>query len=118
MAQKKPFKKKTKSKSSTVQPEIIRVRTPKENEVLGVLEKRLGGGRCLVRCFDGNTRNCRIPGALKRVLWVRENDILLIEPWEFGGDEKGNIIYKYRPNQVGWLKNNGFLTGLDDLDDF
>ncbi len=100
------------------QEEIIRVRTPKNNEVLGLLEARLGGSRCKVRCFDGKTRNCRIPGRLKRKLWVREGDIVLVEPWELGGDEKGDIIYKYRPNQVAWLKKNGFLTELSDLDEF
>ena len=31
---------------------------------------------------------------LKRKLWVREGDILLIEPWELSGDEKGDIIFK------------------------
>ena len=48
-----------------------------------------------VRCFDGNTRICRIPGRLKRQLWVREGDIVVVEPWELGGDKKGDIIYKY-----------------------
>ncbi|MFP4524120.1 MAG: translation initiation factor eIF-1A [Candidatus Woesearchaeota archaeon] len=97
---------------------VVRVRTPRNDEVLGVLEDRLGGSRCKVRCFDGQTRNCRIPGRLKRRLWVREGDIVLVKPWEYGGDEKGDILYKYRPNQVKWLQNKGFLSGLDDMDDF
>jgi len=98
--------------------EVFRVRTPRGKEVLGILEQRLGGSRCRVRCLDGKTRNCRIPGRLKRKLWVRENDILLIEPWEFDGDDKGDIIYKYKPNQAMWLKNNGYLDKLQDLDEF
>ncbi len=98
--------------------EVVRVKTPRDGEVLGVLESRLGASRCKIRCFDGKTRNCRIPGRLKRRLWVREGDIVLVQPWEFGGDDKGDILYKYRPNQVSWLKRNGFLSGLDDLDEF
>lgn len=98
--------------------EIVRVRTPKGKEVLGLLESRLGASRCKVRCFDGMTRNCRIPGRLKRRLWVREGDIVLVEPWEFGGEDKGDILYKYRPNQVHWLEKKGYLSGLDDMDDF
>lgn len=105
-------------KPQPAEGEVFRVKTPRENEVLGVLESRLGASRCKIRCFDGKTRNCRIPGRLKRRLWVREGDIVLVEPWEFGGEDKGDIIYKYRPNQVAWLKNKGFLSGLDDLDDF
>ena len=67
--------------SAEGQEEFFRVRTPRGREILGILEQRLGGSRCRVRCLDGKTRNCRIPGRLKRKLWVRENDILLIEPW-------------------------------------
>jgi len=98
--------------------EFVRVRVPKNKEVLGLLEQRLGGSRCRVRCLDGKTRNCRIPGRLKRRLWVRENDIVLVEPWEFDGDEKGDIIFKYKPNQAQWLKTNGFLDKLEDLQEF
>jgi translation initiation factor 1A len=98
--------------------EFFRVRTPRGREILGILEQRLGGSRCRVRCLDGKTRNCRIPGRLKRKLWVRDNDILLIEPWEFDGDAKGDIVFKYKPNQVGWLQKNGFLDKLQDMDEF
>jgi len=100
------------------QQEIIRVKLPRDNQSLGILEKRLGGSRCSVRCLDGKTRICRIPGRLKRRLWVREGDLVLVEPWEFGGDEKGDIIFKYKPNQVRWLKNKGHLNKLDDMDEF
>lgn len=101
-----------------IEEEIRRVRLPQGNETLGLLEQRLGASRCKVRCLDGKTRNCRIPGRLKRKLWVRENDIVLVEPWEFGGDEKGDIIFKYRPNQVRYLKENGYLRNLDNMNDF
>ncbi|MCF7872227.1 translation initiation factor eIF-1A [Candidatus Woesearchaeota archaeon] len=98
--------------------EIERVRLPRGDEVLGVLDSRLGASRCDVRCMDGKTRNCRIPGRLKRRLWVREGDIVLVQPWEFGGDEKGDIIFKYRPSQVSWLQKKGYLDNINDLDDF
>jgi translation initiation factor 1A len=95
-----------------------RVKLPRGTQVLGLLDSRLGASRCDVRCMDGKNRNCRIPGRLKRKLWVREGDIVLVEPWEFGGDEKGDIIFKYKPNQVSWLQKNGHLKTLQDLDDF
>ncbi|MBU2589872.1 MAG: translation initiation factor eIF-1A [Nanoarchaeota archaeon] len=119
----KPHKKnklnKKKNKLALEQPvEIIRVRTPKNNEVIGILESRLGGSRVRVKCYDGKTRICRIPGRLKRKLWVREGDTLLIEPWELGGDAKGDVIYKYKPNQVPWLKNKGFIKEVVDEEEF
>ena len=95
-----------------------RVRVPRNNEVLGVLDARLGASRCDVKCLDGRTRNCRIPGRLKRKLWVRPGDLVLVEPWEFGGDDKGDIIHKYKPVQVNWLKKKGYLDRLQDLEDF
>jgi translation initiation factor 1A len=100
------------------QPEIVRVRLPREPEVLGILEQRLGGSRSTVRCLDGKSRNCRIPGRLKKKLWVRPGDIVLVEPWEFGGNEKGDIIYKYKINQVNILKKKGLLDSLDDFEEF
>jgi len=98
--------------------EVVRVRLPRGEEVLGILNRRLGGSRCEVRCLDGKTRICRIPGRLKRRLWVREGDIVLVEPWEYGGDAKGDIIYKYRNIQVEWLRKNGHLDKLEELDEF
>ncbi len=86
------------------QLELSRTRLPRGNESLGILEQRLGASRTRVRCLDGKTRICRIPGKLKRKLWVREGDIVIVKPWELGGDERGDIIYKYRPAQVDWLR--------------
>lgn len=112
---KKPFHKKP---VETEQEEILRVRLPRGNESIGILEQRVGSSRTIVKCMDGKTRNCRIPGRLKRKLWVREGDIVLVEPWEFGGDEKGDIIFKYKPAQVAFLRRNGHLNQLEDIDEF
>lgn len=97
---------------------VRRVRLPMGKETLGVLDQRLGASRVRVRCLDGKTRVCRIPGRLKRKLWVREGDIVIVEPWEYGGDEKGDVVFKYKKFQVQWLENNGYLKKLTDLDGF
>ncbi len=97
---------------------ITRVKLPQGKEVFGLIEQRLGGSRMRVRCLDGKNRICRIPGRMKRKLWVREGDLLIVEPWELGGNEKGDILYKYRPIQVQWLKEKGYLKKLDDLEEF
>ena len=99
------------------QQEISRVKLPRGNQVLGVLYQRVGGSRTKVKCLDGKERICRIPGRLKKGLWVREGNIVLIEPWEYGGDEKGDIIFKYRPLQVKFLKRKGYLDRIEDLAD-
>jgi translation initiation factor 1A len=111
-------KKKEAAKNEQIQSEIARVRMPRGNETLGILEQRVGSSRTIVKCLDGKTRNCRIPGRLKRRLWVREGDVVLVEPWEFGGDEKGDIIFKYRPSQISFLRRKGLLNQLEDMDEF
>jgi len=88
---------------------VQRVRLPRGKEVLGILEQRVGASRMLVKCFDGKTRNCRVPGRMKRKLWLREGDVVLVEPWEHQGDDKGDVIFKYNPNAVDWLKRKGFI---------
>lgn len=99
------------------QMELQRVRTPKGREVFGILVQRLGSSRSRIKCLDGKERICRIPGRLKRRLWVREGNIVLVEPWEYVA-EKGDIVYKYRINQVSWLKKKGYLKGLEETEEF
>ena len=99
------------------QQELYRIKLPRGNQALGILDQRLGASRMRVRCLDGKTRICRIPGRLKRRLWVRENDIIIVEPWEYSGDEKGDVIYKYTPTQVSFLKKKGYLKKIE-MDDF
>jgi translation initiation factor 1A len=101
-----------------LQQEITRIKLPRGAQTLGLLEQRLGASRMRVKCLDGKTRICRIPGRLKRRLWVREGDIVIAEPWEFSGDDKGDVLYKYTPTQVTWLKNKGYLKKFEDLDEF
>ena len=87
----------------------IKPRIPQDYEVLGIVEKLLGNERVLVKCADGYTRLCRIRGKMKRKVWIRINDIVLISPWDFQVESRGDITHRYRKNQVDWLKKNGFL---------
>ena len=96
------------------QPVVIRVRVPINQEVLGIVKQRLGGSRMRVLCLDGKERICRIPGRLRRELWVRENDVVIIQPWELGGDEKGDVVYKYRGKaEVEFLRKKGYLKNIE-----
>lgn len=90
------------------QPKITRAPLPKEKQVIGIIEQRYGGNKMKVNCLDGKERNCRVPGRLRRRLWLRPNDIIIVEPWELD-DSKADILLKYNPSQVQWLKKNGYL---------
>ena len=97
-----------KNKNRQNEEKIIRVRLPKGEEVIGIIEQRLGGNKMFVNCLDGKKRNCRVPGRLKRALWLRPGDVVIIEPWELDKD-RGDVIFKYRTNQIEWLKGKGYL---------
>ncbi len=111
-------KKEAQARQEQIQQEIQRVKLPRGNEVFGIVEQRVGGSRAKVRCLDGRMRICRIPGRLKRRLWIREGDLTLIQPWETGGDEKGDIIFKYKKIQESYLQRKGYLKNLENMDDF
>ena len=91
------------------QPVFTRVRTPRQDEVLGVIEQRVGANRMIVKCLDGKQRNCRIPGSLRRGLWIRPGDTVIVKPWEFDAGTRGDVIFKYTPAAIEWLRRKGFL---------
>jgi len=92
--------------------ETIRVRTPRDNQVIGRIIQMHGGKRMTVECTDGNRRMCRVPGRKSRI-WVKRDDYVLVEPWDIESDEKGDIVWKYRKSSVNWLKKRGYLKGLE-----
>ncbi|MBI2630005.1 translation initiation factor eIF-1A [Candidatus Pacearchaeota archaeon] len=91
--------------------EFVRVKLPRGREILGIIEQRVGGTRMQVKCVDGKLRNCRVPGRLRRSLWLREGDIVIVEPWEFD-NEKGDVLFKYNPTQIQWLERKGHLKNI------
>jgi len=102
-----------KAKLDSEQTEVkIRVKIPREGQVIGIIDQRVGGSRMLVKCADGKTRNCKVPGRLRRAMWLREGDYVIVEPWEFE-DTKGNIMFKYTPAAVSQLKDRGLLKGIN-----
>ena len=90
--------------------EVIRVRIPqkRKREVLGIVEKMLGGRRAIVHCVDGVERLGRIPGRLKRRQWIAVGNVVIVVPWDFQ-DEKGDIIHRYTRPQAEWLRKKGYL---------
>ena len=89
--------------------ELKEMKLPEEYELLGRVIKLLGSDHVLVKCTDDKTRMGRIRGKLKRKIWIRDNDVVTIAPWDFKADEKGDITWRYTLSQVDWLKDNGHL---------
>jgi len=60
--------------------------------------------------MDGVVRMGRIPGSMKKKTWIREEDVVIVVPWEFQ-NEKADVIWKYTRPQVDWLERKGYLKG-------
>lgn len=88
----------------------VRVRLPKKwnKEQFALAELMMGANHIRVRCFDGVTRMGRIKGTMKKRIWIREGDTLIVTPWSFQ-DKKCDIIYRYVKPQTDWLRRNRYL---------
>ncbi len=96
--------------------ETLRVPLPDRNkgEMFGIVDKILGGGRMMVMCADGKSRMARIPGKIKRRMWIKEGDLIVLRPWEFQ-DEKADVIYRYTRTQASYLSKNKKLPEILDV---
>ena len=84
---------------------------PQQGEILGRVIEMRGGDQVIVKCADGEARLCRIRGKLKRRMWIRENDIVLVSPWDFD-NRKADILWRYIRAHAEWLEANNYLKTL------
>lgn len=96
------------SNQESEQEKNTRLKLPRKNQLIGVIVERLGGNKMRVNCSDKKTRISRVPGRLKRKLWLRPRDVVIVEMWELD-KEKADVIFKYNPNQINLLKKQGYL---------
>ena len=94
----------------------VRVRTPRRErrEMFGIAEALLGASKVRVVCADGKTRLGRIPGKLRRRMWIREGDLLIVNPWEFQ-DEKCDVVWRYTKTQAIYLSRQGRIPKVVDV---
>jgi translation initiation factor 1A len=83
---------------------------PSANDVLGLATKLLGFDRVMVKCQDGHERLCRIRGKMKRRVWIRVGDVVLVSPWDFESDKRGDVFWRYTRAQAEDLRRRGYIT--------
>jgi len=86
----------------------VDLRMPEENEVFAEVTEMLGANRIAVRCADGTERTARIPGRMQKRVWIREGDIVLVEPWDWQ-DEKGDVEWRYDKQAADQLREEGHV---------
>lgn len=90
--------------------EVVRVRMPrtKDGEILGIADQLLGASRVRVMCSDGKSRLGRIPGKLKKRMWIREGDLLVVKVWPFQ-DAKCDIKHRYTKTEASYMSRRGLI---------
>ena len=82
--------------------------TPK-GEMFAVVRDISGGSRMVAYCEDGLNRMVRIGGKLKKKMWCRVNDIIIVKLWSIQSDKKSDLVYRYRPAEREVLKRKGLV---------
>lgn len=90
-------------------PVEYKLKLPGEGEVLGIVAKVAGASKFLVDCKDGNQRLCSMPGRLSRRFWIKENDVVIVEPWEVQSNERGYIVWRYSQIDMSKLREKGLI---------
>lgn len=92
----------------------VRLPRAKEGETFAVADQLLGASRIKVMCADGKSRLGRIPGKLKKRMWIREGDLVIVRPWEFQ-DDKADILHRYTKTESSYLSRRGMIPRSIDI---
>jgi translation initiation factor 1A len=90
--------------------EVIKLRYPnkKEGEIFGIAEQLLGASRIRIMCADGQARMGRISGKIRKRMWIREGDLVIVRPWEFE-DAKCEVTHRYTKTEASILARKRVL---------
>jgi len=90
--------------------EVGRLPLPRRarGEVFGIASQLLGAARIRVMCEDNVSRMGRITGKMKKKMWIREGDLLILRPWGFQ-EGKADILFRYSRTQSQYLQRRNLL---------
>jgi translation initiation factor 1A len=90
--------------------EVGRLPLPRRDrgEVFGIANQLLGAARIRVMCEDNVSRMGRITGKMKKKMWIREGDLLILRPWGFQ-EGKADILFRYSRTQAQYLARRNLL---------
>ena len=121
---KKKQAKRGRGRGGYVPQEIVPSRIKMPNRRLGEMFARVvdiyGNDRMEVFCEDGKHRIGRIRGKIKKRVWIRKTDLVVINPWAFETeviDKLGRceISWRYTMSEISWLDRNNRIPPLLDI---
>ena len=107
----KKRKKKKKTDDDELSPRRLRMPHRDESEIFAIVKKMHGTDQVKAICEDGMERGCRITGKMRKRVWVREGDLIIIKIWDFQ-PEKADIKWRYTGGQRNFLEKKGYLSKL------
>ncbi len=121
-AKKQP--KKGRKRPAGMEEEIVPSRIKMPNRRLGEMFARVvdiyGNDRMQVFCEDEQHRIGRIRGKIKKRVWIRKGDLVVINPWEFETETadklgKCEITWRYMKSEISWLTRNKKIPSILDI---
>lgn len=96
--------------------EVGRLPLPRRSrgEIFGIANQLLGAARIRVMCEDSVSRMGRITGKMKKKMWIREGDLLIIRPWGFQ-EGKADILFRYSRTQATYLSRRNLIPAAIDI---
>ena len=96
--------------------EVGRLPLPRRQrgEIFGIANQLLGAARIKVMCEDSVPRMGRITGKMKKKMWIREGDLLIVRPWGFQ-EGKADILFRYSRTQSTYLARRNLLPQSIDI---
>ena len=77
-------------------------------------DQLMGASKLRVMCEDGKSRMARIPGKMKRRMWIKPGDLVIVKPWDFQ-DDKADVVYRYVRTQSVNLSRRKKIPELLDV---
>ncbi|HLF15827.1 MAG TPA: translation initiation factor eIF-1A [Candidatus Thermoplasmatota archaeon] len=95
---------------------VGRYRMPdsRNHEMFAIADQLMGASKLRVMCEDGKSRMARIPGKMKRRMWIKPGDLVIVKPWDFQND-KADVKYRYVRTQSANLSRRGKIPELLDV---
>ena len=101
-------------------PSRIKMPNRRMGEMFGRVVDIYGNERMEIFCEDGQHRIGRIRGKIKKRVWIRKGDLVVVNPWEFETEVKGKlgkceISWRYLRNEISWLTRNRRIPSILDI---
>ena len=95
--------------------EVGRLPLPRRGrgEIFALASQLMGAARIRVVGEDSLPRMGRITGKMKKKMWIREGDLLIIRPWGFQAG-KADILFRYSRTQAQYLSRRQLLPASLD----